>query len=72
MKQIKTLQALRVCADNRQSVICPDSRCWNRPRPAAFMINQIGCVLLTLFLQGMYVYEPKKKVKKSIRKGFKV
>ncbi len=58
--QIITLEGLNEAADKRQSVVCPKDRCWNRPKPARFVINLSGAVLLRLFNSGMFIYTPKK------------
>lgn len=70
MNQIKTLEDLAAAALNKQSVVVPTQTCWSRPRPAAFMQNQIGHVLLALFRAGMFVYEkPEKKKRSFMGKG---
>ncbi len=60
-ERINNLLALRIAVTNKRAVICPSSRCFRGPRPAAFMINLSGEILLRLFGGGMYIY--KKKVK---------
>ena len=55
--KVKTLAKLKRLADRHKAVICPDSMCWNRPRPASFMLHLQGAGLLNLFRLGMYVYE---------------
>lgn len=62
-KQIKTLEGLRRAALDRKSVVVP--RCaygrfgmpWGKPKPAAFMINLSGHMLVHLFNTGMYIYK---------------
>lgn len=62
-KQIKTLEGLRRAALDRKSVIVPNaehvrfSPPWNKPKPAAFMINLSGHILVHLFGIGMYIYK---------------
>ena len=60
MTRVKTLEQLDALAKERRSVVVPDCYCWFRPRPAAFVINLSGSVLVRLFSRGMYVYEKKK------------
>ncbi len=56
-RRIKTLAGLWRAVQSKQSVVCPNSHCWRGPRPAAFMINQQGTMLLSLFRNGMYLYK---------------
>lgn len=57
MKRIRTLQALKNAADARKAVVIPKYWGWSKPRPAAFMFNLQGPVLLRLFESGMFIYE---------------
>ena len=59
--RVMFLKDLNLLALQRRSVICPNLRCWSRPRPAAFMIGLQGRYLLRLFESGMYVYLKEKK-----------
>jgi len=60
-KQIKTLEELAQARAEKKSVHVPSSHCWG-VRPAAFVMNQSGDVLLRMFQSGMFIYEkPKKK-----------
>lgn len=59
MTRIKTLEQLQALAEQKRSVVVPDVYCWRRPRPAAFVINLAGSVLVRLFASGMYIYEKK-------------
>jgi len=59
-KRIRTLTALKSAALNRKSVVCPWSRCWNKPRPAAFVINLQGHYLECLLVRGIWIYETAK------------
>lgn len=63
-KQVKTLSGLRKLVDEKKSVFCPKSPCFTGPRPAAFIINLQGSILLNLFKSGMYEYQ-KQEVKKQ-------
>ena len=62
--RINSLRALSVAAQSRRSVIVPGSRGWNMPRPAAFMIQLSGEILLRLLRMGMYIYQVKSGDKK--------
>jgi hypothetical protein len=64
MKQVKTLQELCKLALKKKSVICNKSWCFKKPIPAAFMQNLQGRIINDLLQRWMYIYEPKKKVKK--------
>ena len=59
--QVKNLQFLRALALSRKSVYVPKSPVFRKPRPAAWIINLQGTVLVRLFEMGMFVYEPQKK-----------
>lgn len=61
MRQVYILDELKDAADLRRSVIVPKSFAFNRPRPAAFIINLPGAILYQLFCLGMYVYEKETK-----------
>lgn len=56
-KKIETLHQLRFVRDEKKAVICPKTICFNKPIPAAFVINMSGTILLSLFKSGMYVYQ---------------
>ena len=55
-KRIRTLKQLQDAAQNKRAVICPWSRVWKKPRPAAFVINLSGHLLCAMFERGMYLY----------------
>lgn len=55
--RVTTLAELALLSEAKRSVICPKHPAWNRPRPAAWMIQLPGAMLLGLFAAGMYVYE---------------
>ena len=57
-RRIKTLRQLQDAALTRQSVVCPWSPCWYKPRPAAFIINLQGHALVRMLERGMYLYVP--------------
>lgn len=61
MKKITNLDELHQAATDRRSVVIPNWGGFVRPKPAAFVLNQIGCVLHRMFLSGMYLYEKPKK-----------
>lgn len=61
IRAIQTLYELALIAKARRAVICPKSAAFNKPRPAAVMINLQGMILLKLFQSGMYVYEKGRK-----------
>ena len=62
LNQIKTLSDLHLAIAMRLSVIVPGTT-FDKPRPAAFVMNLQGVVIYRLFLKGMFVYvkEPKPK-----------
>jgi hypothetical protein len=61
--RIETVQLLWALGLTRKSVICPNTNCFHKPQPAAWMINLQGRVLVRLFASGMYVYKPDNKRK---------
>ena len=62
MNRIRTLAKLQWAALNKKSVVCPKILNWGtKPRPAAFVINLQGRILLRYFESGMYFYERKGK-----------
>lgn len=62
--KISNLEQLELTANKKKAVVVPNSSCWNRPLPAAFLLMQQGGILLKLFRSGMYIYEKPKKTKK--------
>lgn len=59
-ERVETLERLRQLIDEKRAVVVPSSYSFGKPRPAAFMLNMAGSVLLGLFRRGMYVYEKPK------------
>lgn len=59
--KICSLRELIQAAHDKKSVVVPDAHCWEKPIPAAFMINQPGATLHNLFHIGMYVYVKENK-----------
>lgn len=57
MTRITNLDELKLMVDGKKSVVCPTSCGFCRPKPAAFIINLSGAILLRLFNTGMYIYE---------------
>lgn len=60
-ERIQSLSRLKELSDERKSVIVPNDRTWNKPKPAAFVIHLSGVQLLLLFDYGMFVYEKEGK-----------
>lgn len=57
-ERVENLERLEHLALSRQSVYLPGSPCWGKPRPAAFVQNLQGRVLVHLFRKGLRVYGP--------------
>ena len=57
--KISTLWELHMAVKSKKAVVVPKSPCWSKPRPAAFMINLPGAVIVKLFDSGMYIYKKK-------------
>ena len=55
--RVTTLDGLAYLRSERKSVICPKHPAWNRPRPAAWIIQLPGAMLLNMMECGLYVYE---------------
>ncbi len=64
-KQIKTLEELHDAAFLRRAVYVPGCHPWSKRIPAAFMINQIGGTLYSLFSLGMFIYEKPEAAQKE-------
>jgi hypothetical protein len=64
-KRINNLQELNALCHEKKSVIVPGYRPWEKPTPAAFMLQQHGDTLLNYFARGMYEYIPASKLIKS-------
>lgn len=60
-ERVTTLGQLRDLAYAKRAVVVPSTVCWAAPRPAAFMLNVSGGVLLRLMERGMFVYERRRK-----------
>lgn len=59
VNQVTCFEDIFELALSKKSVIIPNSMCWNKPTPAAFMQNQQAIRLRTLIGMGMFVYIPK-------------
>ena len=59
MKQIRTLHDLHDLRDERRSVVCPALAMLEKPRPAAFVLNLSGEIILRCIKSGMFLYEKK-------------
>ncbi len=57
--KIETLVELEAAADARRAVTVPASQCWAKPKPARFVLNLNGAVILRLFRSGMFLHESK-------------
>lgn len=63
--RVTTLDGLSYLAMQRRSVFMPIHAAWKSPRPAAWVIQLPGVVLMGLFAEGMYVYEKDKSVEST-------
>ena len=59
--QVVNLKQLRALVGLKKSVICPFSRFFKKPIPAAWIYQMTGKCILDLFEVGMYIYAPIKK-----------
>ena len=55
--KITSLSQLKMAANMKKSVWCPDVRYMNKPKPAAFVINMSGEIINRLLNSGMYLYK---------------
>ena len=62
-KRITHRQGLKAACQNNRAVICPSSRCWNRPRPASFIANLPYWEVWRLIELGLHIYEKEEKSK---------
>lgn len=60
-KAVKTLRELKQLAVKRRSVVCPKLHAWSQRKPAAFIMNLQGEVILRLLNSGLYVYRKKEQ-----------
>lgn len=69
--RITSLQELYDAVQNKRSVICPTSRVWGRPRPAAFIINTAARSVYWMIKRGLFLYEPKtrKRFHEAVKKA---
>lgn len=67
-EQVTSLEQLDRLAQGRRAVICTGGCGFAGRKPASFMINLNGAVLLRLFRSGMYVYEGKSRVVDRLRR----
>jgi hypothetical protein len=58
-KKITTLEKLFNVRAFKRSVVVPGWRGFETPRPAAFMMNLPGELLLRMFRSGVYLHMPK-------------
>lgn len=54
--RLNTLEELNQAKLNKQSVVVPSHRAWNKPKPAAFLMELSGTLLILLFKTGIYIY----------------
>ena len=61
-KRIKTLWQLQRAAWDKKSVFCPESGSYCIPKPAAWVLNYSGTVLINLMLnRRLYIYKTEVK-----------
>jgi len=56
MERINSLRELCKAAIDRRSVVCPKSRDFWKPRPAAFIQNLQGVIIDRLIRSGLFLY----------------
>lgn len=55
--QITSLDALSRLAEQKRAVVCPAAVGFKSPRPAQFVINMSGTMILRFMQSGLYLYE---------------
>lgn len=68
--RIETLHELGYAAENRMAVMVPGT-VWEKPKPAAVLMQQQGTMILSLINKGMFIYMNQKKTKKGAREDGK-
>lgn len=58
-KQIKTVEALAIAAENKRAVI--GSHAMEKPKPAIFALNMNCTVVLRHIRDGLFIYEKGEK-----------
>ena len=61
MQKVETLQELESAMNNRRAVVIPGT-VWEKPKPAAVIIQLPGTALVKLFKKGIYLYERREKL----------
>lgn len=59
-RRVRTLDQLHALAMSGRAVLCPGFYCFEKYKPAAFILNLNGVVLRRLMQRGLYVYKPQK------------
>ena len=62
--KVKTLEDLWLLERKRKAVYCPKSFNFREYKPAAFIINLPGILILKLIAKGLYIYSSKEKKQK--------
>jgi len=60
-KKIRSLPQIRKAIADRRALICPGSYCFDRPIPAAVIINMSGTTILGLINKGLHLYKKAKQ-----------
>ena len=67
-KKIDSLKKLYEARAAKRSVVVPAWNGFVTPRPAAFMMNLSGELLLRMFKSGMYLHTPKSSSRYTLEK----
>ena len=59
-RKLRNLDELAQAVSLRRSVVVPGFGAFERPRPAAFVMNLQGRQLVKMFALGVFIWEPKK------------
>lgn len=55
-ERVNSLRELMDAKRAKRAVVCPTWRSFQKPHPAAWMVNLSGEILLRLFEAGMFIY----------------
>ena len=57
--KINTLAQLSKAVSEKKAVICPMLEAFGKPKPAVFVLNMSGQMILRMILVGLYTYKKK-------------
>ena len=56
-QQIYSLEDLFGAMKEKKAIVTPALWLWRKPKPAAFIINLSGIIILDMITKGMFIYK---------------